>query len=246
METATVVENNDPDGLGRIKVQFAWQRALGETTPWLRMLTPHAGGDKGFHFVPEIGEEVAIGFESGNAERPFVMGSLYTGTAKSDSNWHTDTNAIKAIRTRSGHTLELDDTNGAEMINIYDNDGSRISFNTQEKSLSISATENIDITAKNIRITAEENIDIQAQQNIQVAAQQDLSALAEGNLALQSTGDTTARSSSNLAIEATSNLTATAQNTTIEGQATAEINGAQTKIAGQALAEVTAAIVKIN
>ncbi|MEC3874209.1 phage baseplate assembly protein V [Chryseobacterium sp. T9W2-O] len=32
---------------------------------------------KGFHFIPEIGEEVLVGFEGGNAEKPFIMGTHY-------------------------------------------------------------------------------------------------------------------------------------------------------------------------
>ncbi|WP_062055724.1 type VI secretion system Vgr family protein [Aquimarina longa] len=243
--TATVVDTNDPDRIGRIKIRYPFDNQSGATSPWIRVVTPYTGADYGVHILPEIGSSVLINYHSGDIDQPYVIGALYTGVNKPDQ-WNSDANNKKVTRTRSGHTIELDDTEGQEMINIYDNEGSRISFNTQEKSLYIAATENIEITAKNIRIAAEEHINIQANQNIQVAAQQDLSALAEGTVALQSTGDMTARSSSNLAMEATSNLTASAQNTTIEGQTTAEINGAQTKIAGQALAEVTGAIVKIN
>ncbi len=61
-QIATVIDNADPDGLSRIKVQFPWQKLNGEITPWLRMITPHSGGEKGFHFIPEIGEEVLVGF----------------------------------------------------------------------------------------------------------------------------------------------------------------------------------------
>ncbi|MFD0864049.1 phage baseplate assembly protein V, partial [Sungkyunkwania multivorans] len=69
-QVGTVTDTADPDGYGRVKVQLGWQRPLGEHTPWLRVLTPHAGGEKGFHFIPEVGEEVLVGFEGGNAERP--------------------------------------------------------------------------------------------------------------------------------------------------------------------------------
>ena len=58
---------------------------MGQNTPWIRVVTPHGGGDKGFHFIPEIGEEVLIGFEGGNAERPYMLGSLYNGTAAASS-----------------------------------------------------------------------------------------------------------------------------------------------------------------
>jgi len=115
-QTAVVMENSDPDGLARVKVQFPWQRSTGETTPWIRVVTPHGGGDKGFHFIPEVGEEVLVGFEGANAERPYMLGSLYNGNGKAES-WKTEKNDIKAIKTRSGHTLSFSDEAGKEKRN---------------------------------------------------------------------------------------------------------------------------------
>lgn len=45
-------------------------------TPWLRIAVPYAGQNKGQQFVPEIGEEVMVGFEMNNAERPYIIGSM--------------------------------------------------------------------------------------------------------------------------------------------------------------------------
>ncbi|WP_340199080.1 type VI secretion system Vgr family protein [Ascidiimonas sp. W6] len=163
-QVALVTENADPDGLSRIKVQFPWQKPDGEMTPWLRMVTPHSGGDKGFHFIPEVGEEVLVGFEGGNAERPYVMGALYTGTKKPDS-WQTDKNDIKAIRTRSGHTIELNDTNGAEFITITDKNKNLIHINTKNNDITISAGENMTLNAKNMQINVEENLDVSVGKN---------------------------------------------------------------------------------
>ncbi|PKQ62882.1 hypothetical protein BZG02_11860 [Labilibaculum filiforme] len=229
-QTAFVVDNADPQGIGRVRVQFSWQ--LTAPSPWIRMTQPHGGVDKGFHFIPEIGEEVMVGFEAGNAEKPFVIGTLYHGAAKPES-FTTDTNDIKAIRTRSGHTIELNDTDGEEKINIYDNEGSIITFDTQAKSLTISSVETIDISAKNINISAEENIQIAAQQNIGIAAQADANIQAEGNLALQSTGDTTVNSSAALTLAATSDVALSGQNASVSGQAEAGLSGMQVKVEGQ-------------
>jgi len=115
IQIATVKENSDPDGLSRVKVQFPWQKPTGEVTPWLRMMTPHSGGEKGFHFTPEIEEEVLVGFEGGNAEKPYVLGALYSG-AKNASDWKTDKNDIKALKTRSGNQLVFDDDAGSTTI----------------------------------------------------------------------------------------------------------------------------------
>jgi len=114
-QVATVMENVDPDGMSRIRVQFPWQKPYGELTPWLRIVSPHAGGEKGFHFIPEKGEEVLVGFEGGNAERPYVMGSMYTGTAQPGA-FQSDANNIKAIQSRSGTKMVLDDKAGSMLL----------------------------------------------------------------------------------------------------------------------------------
>ncbi|WP_299186707.1 phage baseplate assembly protein V [uncultured Aquimarina sp.] len=174
VQTATVVENTDPDGIGRIKAQFPWQKASGVTTPWLRMMTPHAGSDKGFHFIPEIGEKIIIGFEGGNAEKPFVMGALYSGSAKPD-NWQTDANNIKAIRTRSGHLIELNDTDGSEKIVISDKNSNLVRIDTANNNIEISALENMTLNAKNIEINAQEEIKMNAGTNMIARVTEDFS-----------------------------------------------------------------------
>jgi len=114
-QTAIVVENTDPDGMARIQVQFPWQKPTGETTPFIRVVTPHGGGDKGFHFIPEIGEEVLVGFEGGNAERPYMMGSLYNGSGKAEG-FKSDANDIKAMQSRSGNKMVFNDAAGSVQI----------------------------------------------------------------------------------------------------------------------------------
>jgi len=101
--------------MGRIRVQMPWQKALGEVTPWIRVVTPHAGGDKGFHFIPEIGEEALIGFEGGNAERPYMLGGLYNGGGGAGAFQHAG-NDIKALQSRSGNKLLLNDGDGSTTI----------------------------------------------------------------------------------------------------------------------------------
>lgn len=164
IQIAKVMDNNDPDGLSRIRVQFSWQKSLGEMTPWLRMMTPHAGPDKGFHFIPEIGEEVVVNFEGGNAEHPFVAGTLYHGSASAGS-WQSSTNDVKAIKTRSGHLIELVDSDGAESITITDKNRNIININTASNDITISAGENMTFNAKNMQINVEENLDVSIGKN---------------------------------------------------------------------------------
>jgi len=173
-QTAIVVENADPDGIGRIKVQFPWQKEMGEMTPWIRIVTSHGGGDKGFQFIPEIDEEVLIGFEGGNAEKPYMLGSLYHGTAKAES-WKTEKNDIKAIKTRSGHTIEFNDAKDAESITITDKSGNKIFLNTKDSSMHINAPANMTFTADTIDIKAKNALTMSsAESTINIDAKEDI------------------------------------------------------------------------
>ncbi len=178
-QTAVVVENADPKGIGRIKVQFPWQRLTGEITPWLRIVSPHAGGEKGFHFIPEISEEVLIGFEGGNAERPYVMGALYHGSGKPKS-WQTQQNNVKAIRTRSGHTIELNDAQGKEFITITDKNANLITIDTANNNMTITALENMTLNCKNFQLNVKENANFKIGKNTEIFTGKQMNVSANG------------------------------------------------------------------
>ncbi|MFC5048282.1 type VI secretion system Vgr family protein [Aquimarina hainanensis] len=159
IEMGEVIDNVDPQGLSRVKVRFPFQKYGGTTTPWIPVVTPYAGADKGFHFIPEIGETVVCQFENNCAERPYVTGSIYHGQAQ-PSRYQSDANNIKAIRTRSGHTIELNDTEGREMITISDRVNNLISLDTANGCITISAPEEMILRSKNLSIEVAEDMNI--------------------------------------------------------------------------------------
>lgn len=154
-QRAVVTDNNDPDQLGRIRVKFLWQKKQDEKTPWLRISQPHGGKNKGFYFIPENEEEVMVAFENGNAEKPYVVGTLYHGKAKPDGNHYSESNNVKAIRTRNGHTIEIHDEGSGEdgggYIQIYDNNKNNyvLTFSTDEQLIKLESTGNIELYAQN-------------------------------------------------------------------------------------------------
>ena len=154
-----VVDNADPEGLGRVKVQFPWQKQTSQSTPWIKMSTPYGGSGRGFYFIPEKGEEVLVGFEGMNPEKPYVIGGGYNTAAK--SGFADSGNNIKAIRTRSGHTIELNDTEGGEMITINDKEGNSIYINTSEGKMVFTANGDMEFNAKNVRFNVQEDMDLE-------------------------------------------------------------------------------------
>ena len=123
-QSAIVVDNNDPNGMSRIRVQFPWQKQSGGKSPWIRVATPYAGKGKGFHVIPEEGEEVIVGFENGNAEKPFVLGAMFHGEGKSGHGGAG--NYIKGFQTASGNKLQMNDKDGS--INLTDKGGANMAF----------------------------------------------------------------------------------------------------------------------
>lgn len=198
---AKVTDNEDPMDLGRIRVQFDWQAQLDPKmkTPWLRLSQPYAGAGKGFSFIPEIGEEVMIDFEGGNAERPYVKGTLYNGDSQygtPDAKWlpnNNRKNQIKAIRTRNGHTIEIHDEGNDGYIRIYDNEKENyiLTFSTDRKLIMLESTGNIELYAKNdiimhaghdITATADHDISETAHNDMFLAADNDMQRTADNDI----------------------------------------------------------------
>lgn len=118
LQVGTVEDNNDPEKLGRVKVKLKWHT---EPTPWLRVLQVHAGkegGDHGLYVIPEKGDEVLVGYECGDPDRPVVLGSLYHSKAKPDSKVVHASNDHKQFITRAGNVIRITDTKGQEEIHV--------------------------------------------------------------------------------------------------------------------------------
>jgi hypothetical protein len=73
-----VTNNNDPDTMGRVKLSFPWLSPAFESD-WARVAQVGAGKKWGSCFIPEVGDEVLVGFEFGDVQRPYVVGGLFNG-----------------------------------------------------------------------------------------------------------------------------------------------------------------------
>lgn len=116
-----VVTNiKDPDNLGRVRVRFPWLSEDDESE-WARVATLMAGKERGSVFLPEVDDEVLVAFEHGDMRRPFVIGALWNGVDILPPEFANDgKNNVRLIRSRSGHIIKLDDTDGAERIEVTD------------------------------------------------------------------------------------------------------------------------------
>jgi phage protein D len=120
MLAGVVTDNKDPQRRGRIRVRIP---ALNESAEhWARLSTLMAGPERGTFFLPEKGDEVLIAFEQGNVGRPFVLGALWNGRdAQPDPNGNGG-NDLRFVKSRSGQLIQLDDTKGAEKLQLIGKD----------------------------------------------------------------------------------------------------------------------------
>lgn len=122
--TGTVIDNKDPDQMGRVKLKLAWlkhQEADDEdfTTDWCRVRCFYAGNERGNLWVPETDDEVLVGFEHGYMRIPYVIGRLWNGKDKPMQDAPTDPNDNKWIQSRLGHQLIFKEA-GPAKIECFD------------------------------------------------------------------------------------------------------------------------------
>ena len=117
-----VTDNQDKEGMGRVKVNFPW-RDDGDDSYWARIASLMAGGDRGAYFLPEVGDEVLVAFDHGDIHHPYILGALWNGSDPPPETNGDGKNNIRKIRSRSGHEIIFDDNAeaGQEKIEIHTN-----------------------------------------------------------------------------------------------------------------------------
>lgn len=142
---AIVRENADPEKLGRIKVEYPWFQGDSSERPseWVEVCLPYASQNAGFWFLPEKGDEVLVYLENGSLDHPIVLGALYSQkhptpkAGKAGDGNADDKNDLKAIITRSGHTLCFDDSSGERGLVLKDKDGRRFEIQSEKDAITL-------------------------------------------------------------------------------------------------------------
>jgi uncharacterized protein involved in type VI secretion and phage assembly len=122
-----VTHNQDPQGLGRVKVKFPWL-SDGTETDWTKIATFMSGSDRGAVFLPEVNDEVLVAFEHGDINFPYVLGGLWNSKDPPPEKNQDGRNNVRKIRSRSGHEIIFrdDKTSRQEELEIRTNGGHSI------------------------------------------------------------------------------------------------------------------------
>lgn len=162
---AIVTDVVDPDGLGRIKVSFPWLgEDAGDVFAWATLLSFYAEGDQGFQALPSVDSEVVVAFEGGDLRRPYVVGAAWNGT-ESMPVAPDQANNIRVLKTRSGTTLEFDDTDGAVAVTLSTPGGHTLKLD--DGGMQIELTHSAGPTVK---ITSSGGVEIQANSTVDITA----------------------------------------------------------------------------
>jgi len=226
-QMATVLSNADPEGKGRVRVRMNWQTD-GMQTSWVRVMTPDGGSssdvksNRGFVFIPEVGDQVLLGFRHGDPARPYVMGSLFNGTTGGGGG---QGNNCKSLTTRSGSSLKLDDSAGS--VTLHDKGGVSMNFDgagNQSLNAASKATTSVGKGGSSVlTMDSSGNIDLSGKTQI---------TLTVGGSTITIKGDEVRISSKNIILEAENN-SITGTNNTVTGTNN-KING-ETDIEGPKL-----------
>lgn len=225
-----LVDNNkDPDEMGRVRVKFPWLSDTDVST-WARISAPMAGNDRGFLYLPEVGDEVLVGFELGDVHRPFIVGGLWNGKDKPPMNASQAVGGNGAVnkrvlKSRSGHIVTLDDTDGSEAITIVDKTGNnKIVINSSNNSMEIKVDGDLSIEAKGkISLKAMQGVDMNSQTDFKIAGTSGLDMSSQAQVKVSGTAGAE-----------------------ISSPAQTKVSGSMVDVSGSATVQVTGGLIKLN
>jgi uncharacterized protein involved in type VI secretion and phage assembly len=238
-ELAVVRHNDDPQGQGRVRVQFQWQEQ-DQYTDWIRVMSPDAGGggdkvakNRGFVFIPEVGDLVMVAYRDGNPDAPFVLGSMHHGKIAGGGG---KGNKTKGLTTRSGSTVTLDDEKGS--VTVSDPSGNTVILHG-DGTMTIHAPNKLTLSSKEIHLLADNDLNLaSANAKVSVSGKSEIAISSGGKLSVTSQGETTLSSEAALKLDAP----------TLEAAAKAQLSlqGAMVNLEGKAVTNVKGGIVNIN
>src|SRR5262249_25581094 len=152
--------SEDPENRGRVKVKYPTLSDKDESA-WARVVSPGAGPDRGMQLIPETNDEVLVGFEHDDKQRPVIIGGLwngadYTPKAKVEGG-RVNTRIWKS---RKEHVIEFDDSDDAA-INVSVGESST-TLHLEKSDSKLEAEEKLAIKANAIEITADTTLKLKA------------------------------------------------------------------------------------
>ncbi len=170
---AIVTDNNDPQSRGRVKLRYPWLADEVDST-WARVAAPGAGPEYGLVWIPQIDDEVLVGFEQGDIGRPFVLGGLWNGkdTAPLGTDLPKEGKITRSgFISRSGHKLVFFDGPQETGIALISANGKyAVSLNETRNELHVKADGKLLIEAQSLEIKVKGSAELKADGGVSLEA----------------------------------------------------------------------------
>lgn len=174
---ATVTQNKDDDGECRVKVRYPWHSQSTESY-WARLVTPMAGKDRGWVMIPEVGDEVVVGFEREDLRFPIVLGAVHNGKDTPPFANKDGKNDKRMLQSRKKHYLVFDDgTKGVVELKhekgrkitldddgfvVQDENGNKVQVDSKGGTMTIEAKGQLKIKAASVTIESSGTLECKA------------------------------------------------------------------------------------
>lgn len=164
--------DGDPEKQNRIQVKIPLMKNETEGI-WARLGSPYASKDFGSFFVPEVGDEVVLGFFNADPSSPVILGSLYSSGRNSPKQIESENN-IKTLVTRSKITVEFDEKKKA--FSLKTPDERSVVLSDEDKLIAVSDKNGnkIEFSDNGIVITSPKDISISSKAGVKIDAVQDI------------------------------------------------------------------------
>ncbi|TVQ36089.1 MAG: type VI secretion system tip protein VgrG [Geminicoccaceae bacterium] len=162
---------DDPDGQHRVMVSLP---LLGDDQPgvWARLAQAYASNGFGAFVLPEIGDEVVLGFFDDDPSAPVVLASLYSANRPPPFSFE-DANDTKALVTRTEMKVTFDEAK--KVITVTTPAGNRAILDDEQKTVTLKdETGNVvELSPRGIKLSSPGDITLEAKGNIEATAQMD-------------------------------------------------------------------------
>ena len=267
-----VTNNKDPQGWGRVKVKFPTLTEKHESN-WARVVALGAGSDRGFDCLPEVNDEVLVGFEHGDIHRPYLIGGVWNGKDKPpekvDDAIANGKVRLRTFKTRAGHTLQfVDDDKDSSKKGVYLDTtyGHHLELNDSDKFVQVKTKSGhivlLDEKNKKIEVKTEGGhqvlMDDGGSGKVDVISTGDLNlksgksgsskkiSLKAGQIELSATTKITLKVGGSKVELSNTGVTVQGTQATMKGTAQAKVQGATVNIQGSTITQVKGGIVKLN
>lgn len=173
--------DGDPKKENRLQVELPFMNKAAEGI-WARLASFFATADKGAFFIPDVGDEVVVGFVNNDPRHAIILGMLYSSKANPPEKIKAE-NTIKTIKTKKDLVIEFDDEKVA--IKIETPEGNKIVFSDDDSSLKIDDQNGnqVHLTDKGITLKSDGDILLDAGGDIKMKASGDIKgATSSGNV----------------------------------------------------------------